>query len=341
VKQTILVPLDGSLLADQGLAAACRMAKNTNAELLLLSAVAISAAAGRTEREREHAALDDTNVYLHSQKQVAAAAGVCARTLVLPGDAAKAILFAAEERHVGLISMATHGRSGLGQALLGSVAAAVVRGTDTPILLSRAMRRPGKATMTAFRRIVVPLDGSPFAESALTYLKNQEFGSGYELILVRAVTSAQPFSTSMLIPPGEADVLSEQAESVTEQRRQAADAYLRAVCVGEIGGTHCRPVVVVNSAAIAIARTVAGTGADLVVLATHDWHGMDRLLYGSIARQLLRRVDAPVLLLHGSKNIAGRHTAATPSTTWTNSGDGQIKPAEHERHEQPVTVGAV
>jgi nucleotide-binding universal stress UspA family protein len=341
MNRTILVPLDGSPLAEQGLSAACRIARATRAGLLLLTAVPISALAGAAQREKERAALYDAHQYLRYQHQAVVAEGLCVRSQVLPGDAAKAILFAAEDQKVQLISMATHGGSGLRQALLGSVASAVVRGSDTPILLSRARRRPGRTPMTPFRRIVVPLDGTQFAERALAYLQIQGLNVDSEVLLVRVVTSAQPFSASMLIPPGEADALSQQAESVTEQRRLEAEAYLRAVADDRLPGTNCRPVVVVDSPAVAIARTVTNAGADLIVMATHDHHGLNRLLYGSVARQVLRRAETPLLLLHGTTRSVSEQAEAAAFEAWTQPHDQVGEPTSQSPVEQPVTAAVV
>jgi nucleotide-binding universal stress UspA family protein len=330
---TILVPLDGSRLAEQGLYAACRVAKDTQAGLLLLTAVPFSTVAGTEEREKERAALRDAHEHLRYQQQAVAAEGLSAHTLVLPGDPVHAILFAAEERRVDLISMATHGRSGLRQALLGSVAAAIVRGTRTPILLSRAAGRPGLPETAPYRRIVAPLDGTPIAEIALQYLQAQGLGDAGELLLLRAVASAQAYPASPLVPPGEVDMLAQRAEEVTEQRRREAEAYLQTLCAERLSGRPCRLVVAVDSPAAAIVDTVSRDRADLIVLATHDRHGVDRLLHGSVAHQVLQHADVPVLLLHGTVGTSEQKAVTvTAAEAW---------PAPDEVAGEPIARGQV
>jgi nucleotide-binding universal stress UspA family protein len=134
----ILVPLDGSRSAELGLRAATRVAAETGGELLLLWAVPFQGAAHGEKRESEQTAIRATVTYLEVLRESLAAQGLAARSLVLPGDAARAILFAAEVEDVDLISMATHGHGGMLDRLLGSVTAAVPRATDRSLLIARA-----------------------------------------------------------------------------------------------------------------------------------------------------------------------------------------------------------
>jgi nucleotide-binding universal stress UspA family protein len=84
--------------------------------------------------------------YLKALKARLAAKGVHrVETSVWYGEPASAIVDAAQARKVDLIVMTTHGRSGLGRLVLGSVAETVLRATRTPILLVRADRAPVQA----------------------------------------------------------------------------------------------------------------------------------------------------------------------------------------------------
>src|SRR5579871_1118992 len=142
IMKTILVPLDGSPVAELALRAAGRVAAETGAELLLLRAVLFLSAAQDGEWERERQELHEASAYLDEVRQRLAGQGVAARTIVLPGDPVRAILFAAEAERVDLISMATHGHGGILDRLLGSVTAAVLRAEDRPILVTRASAPP-------------------------------------------------------------------------------------------------------------------------------------------------------------------------------------------------------
>ncbi|MDB5075398.1 MAG: UspA domain protein [Chloroflexi bacterium] len=308
---TILVPLDGSPLAQQGVYAACRVARETGAELLLLTAVPFSVHAGADERRKELAALAEARQHLLYHQQAVAQTGITARILLLPGDPIRAILFAAENEGVGLISMATHGRSGLRQVLLGSVAAAVVRDTRLPILLSRVREWPPLHKSTPYRRILIPLEGTPFAEAALRYSQAQGLGRAGELLLLRAVKCAQIQAVGPMVPGEEIMSLYESAEQENARRLQEADAYLRGLGATHLQDQPYRMVVATDTPASAIADTIERDCADLVVLATHDRHGVDRLLHGSVAQAVLQHAKVPVLLLHGASDATKLEVAAT------------------------------
>jgi nucleotide-binding universal stress UspA family protein len=146
--KTILVPLDGSVLAELALKPAVELAREKDAKLVLLRAAeAHTTVADPTEAQV--AVVREAEDYL---------AGVRARVLddsvpavetsVWYGPPAEAIAEAARYRNADLIVMSSHGRSGLGRLVLGSVAESVLRATPTPILLIR----PGNAPIEAQHR---------------------------------------------------------------------------------------------------------------------------------------------------------------------------------------------
>lgn len=142
----ILIPLDGSELAEAILPEAERLAKDFGAEVMLLHAHALPSApyfmdnpygladAVRHERESER-------VYLETIANQLRAKGFSVKTVVNEGRAADVILDTAEAVKADLIAMTTHGRSGMGRWLLGSVADAVVHAAKVPVLLSRGLVR--------------------------------------------------------------------------------------------------------------------------------------------------------------------------------------------------------
>jgi nucleotide-binding universal stress UspA family protein len=150
----ILVPLDGSSLAETAIPKAIELAKETpGAAVLLLRAAEASHFAGDPV-EAQVAVVRDAEEYLTEVADGVRAAGFeNVKTSVWYGPAAPAIVEAASATKADLIVMSTHGRSGLGRLLLGSVAESVLRGTWTPILLLRPHGAPvepprGRATAT-------------------------------------------------------------------------------------------------------------------------------------------------------------------------------------------------
>jgi len=140
MSQRVLVPLDGSALSEAALPWVRRLATDGAVEAVLLRvlvpvtnyALGVLGTAGPgpvIDPEADRAAAQD---YL--DRVAVGAAAVVAR-LVREGPPADEIIAAAAEQQVDLIAMSTHGRTGLGHLLLGSVAEAVIRRAQVPVLI--------------------------------------------------------------------------------------------------------------------------------------------------------------------------------------------------------------
>ena len=134
--QKILVPLDGSALAETALPSAIGLAETTGAAMLLLRAAEAPALFAGEPTEIQVQVVRQAEEYLDAVKgrlQTATTAPIS--TAVWYGHPAEAIAGAARFNHVDVVVMTTHGRSGLGRILLGSVVESVIRTTATPILV--------------------------------------------------------------------------------------------------------------------------------------------------------------------------------------------------------------
>jgi nucleotide-binding universal stress UspA family protein len=140
--KTILVPLDGSILAESALAPAVDLAREHGAKLVLLRAAEAHALPMADPTEAQVQAVRAAEDYLAGARGRVTQAGVAdVENSVWYGQPAEAIVEAAHFRGADLIVMSSHGRSGLGRLVLGSVAETVQRATRVPILLIR----PGDA----------------------------------------------------------------------------------------------------------------------------------------------------------------------------------------------------
>jgi len=158
--RTVLVPLDGSKLAECVLAAVGRHVGPDGPRIVLLQVVApvnpvhldrvVRTGPGRTLEARRRRA----GRYLARVSERLARRGLRTRVVVRAGDPATEILRAAPAERADLIAMSTHGRTGLRRVLLGSVAEAVVRRASLPVLLVRgaAMRAVRRGTPRRSRR---------------------------------------------------------------------------------------------------------------------------------------------------------------------------------------------
>ncbi|HEX5506402.1 MAG TPA: universal stress protein [Thermomicrobiales bacterium] len=203
------------------------------------------------------------------------------RTMVVPGHPAGAILDTAEAEGVGLIAMATHGRSGLARFALGSIAELVLRATRHPLLLVRT------AGPARFTRVLLPLDGSPLAETVLPLARDLAAGLGLEVVLLRVAPNAAERTDARVY-------------------LEAAAADLRA------GGLTVATRVTEGAAAEEILQVTAAEGISPIAMATRGRGGPARWVLGSVAESVVRASTVPVLVLRGTGEAA-EPAAAEPA----------------------------
>ena len=139
----VLVPLDGSTLAEAALTWAASLTRTGGTVVLLRAAEAPTARTG-DPIETQLEAIRTAEEYLAGMVGHVKALGVSnVDTSVWYGPAVESIVDAARYRNADLIVMSTHGRSGLGRLVMGSVAESVLRSTTTPILLVRTPQAAG------------------------------------------------------------------------------------------------------------------------------------------------------------------------------------------------------
>jgi nucleotide-binding universal stress UspA family protein len=162
----ILVPLDGSPLAETALRPAVDLASSLGASVLLLRAAEAHGLPGSDPAEAQVKVVREAKEYLDSVKR-RFRGGVKAgmTTSVWYGTPAEAIAEAARVNQVDMIIMTTHGRSGLGRMLLGSVTESVLRGTPTPILVfhpdAAPLQAPRGQSRPAWTSSSAPAKGTP------------------------------------------------------------------------------------------------------------------------------------------------------------------------------------
>lgn len=292
MSKKILVPLDGSRVAESVLPYALAVARRTRAPLLLLSVIPRTDGWGelppRGEKGKETA---EAQAYLESRRQELAAQGVEVETELAYGHPAEEIVGRAGEGNVGLIAMSTHGRSGITLWLLGSVADKVLQRTPRPVLLVRGREAGAAGTgEPAIGRILVPLDGSPLSESVLPVVEGMARAFGSTLVLFHAVTpiAAYPGLETAQIPVGD----------VLEGLQAQAERFLGGVSQRlESSGFRVERMVSIGFAVDEIVGAARDARADLIALATHGRSGLGRWIMGSVASAVVRRADLPCLVI--------------------------------------------
>jgi nucleotide-binding universal stress UspA family protein len=297
---TIIVALDGSKLSEHALPYATAMAKATGAKLLLatvweegeraLIANLSEAAEGLFKEGEEY-----WEHYAASLAENAQAEGVEAEAEVLIGDAPAEILHLVETREANLLVIGTHGRSGLNRWRYGSVASRLIREAPIPTLVIGPGVLESVPQEAAIRRILVPLDGSPLAETALRPALELADKLGAELVLAQAL---QWTTQAFIYGIPDANIA-----QVDEDLTKAAESYLAKVKDWLKAERKVETAVLHGPVADALISLVSKQEIDLVVMTSHTRAGVARAFLGSIADRLLQG-DAPVLLIRPEEPTA-------------------------------------
>ncbi len=279
----ILVPLDGSQLSQRALEPAVALARQTGAELLLVRAPAADTLSIAVSEAQWVELRNDALIYLETIRQYYAQLGLTLRTQLIEGDVAGAIVDTAASEQVDLISMSTHGYSGLTRWVLGSVTEKVLRSAPCPVLAVRAARH--------LQKVLITLDGSALSEVALEPGLSIAQSLGAEVVLLRVVPH---------IPPGgqldqhERGLSGRMQEDLVEE----AQEYLRARSASYArSDAEIKIDVRTGSAADNILECVEIFGIDLIAIATHGRAGLKRWVYGSVTAKVLHGANCSMLII--------------------------------------------
>src|SRR5437763_6212183 len=190
MNRRVLVPLDGSRLADTALVVDERLAGVYRAPVELLPVIERGGPA-TVHGERHLRTAVEAQTYLEGLAARLSAGGIAVETHahdVPEGDGARSIAAHAEEGVADLIALCTHGSGGLRDLLVGSIAQQVLRRGTTPVLLTRPDPSGGAAPF-APRTVLVPLDGTAAAEGALATAQDVAGHVGAALHLVMVVAT--------------------------------------------------------------------------------------------------------------------------------------------------------
>jgi len=297
--QRILVPLDGSELAEVALPYAEELAGKLGSEIILIHA-AESPGKGQDEALQSYLKRMVNATAQNAMKHVSklGAHEVKVRSQILVGDAAEALIDFAEKEAVELIVMATHGRTGIRRWALGSVATKMVTASNRPMVLIRAKgTRPDVREQGAVRKTLVPLDGSQTGEAIIPYVRELASKLKGEVVLFQTI---QPLYNVVVTVEGAIYVpyTPEEMKSMVT----TAEGYLQKVS-GSLSrqGVEATSKVTIGSAADEIIRFADETHADLVAMSTHGRSGIDRWAFGSVADKVLHAGNTPILLVRAEE----------------------------------------
>jgi nucleotide-binding universal stress UspA family protein len=323
--RSILVPLDGSSLAEQAVPLASRIAQRGGGKLRLalvhgLPPAPVDPAAAKLFTSVELATRKSERAYLRGiQARLREGGTRLSSAVTLTGAAGPALAQYVREMGIDLVVMATHGRGGVRRAWLGSVADHLIRNLEIPVLLQRPRessaapdRPPGAG------QILVPMDGSPLAEEALDAAAALARIWDAELTLLQVVRPVL-LSTDPALP-----LPSAYDEELTAMCRQQAQDYLDDVVERMHGqGLRATGVAVVGwNAADSILDVARPERVAVIALATHGRGGLRRLALGSVADKLVRGADVPVLVY---RPAGGARTKKQPARRLNSRGQGAAR----------------
>jgi nucleotide-binding universal stress UspA family protein len=294
--RTILVPLDGSAFSERALPMAIELARPMGAQLVLVRAASAPALPGDYATDAQVRAVREAETYLVDAALKLAGQSIRTETAVPYGAASEAILLEVGLRHADLVIMCTHGRSGLGRWIYGSVAEGVVAHSPVPVLL---VRPTGSQAVLAceplISQLLVPLDGSALSEAALPQAATLARSLDCRIQLLSVVVPPRVVIADLAYVP---DALGVSDEAL-QADRERANQYLAEVAERlQHDGLCVQTAVREGPAADTILQHAQTMGARLIVMATHGRTGVERLLLGSVALEVVHRTLFPVMLVH-------------------------------------------
>lgn len=292
----LLVPLDGSHLAEAALPAALVVAKILGAGVTLLHVVEpgapqeIHGDRHLTDAEEARRYLDEVAAHafppeLHVDRHVHGEE---------VKNVARSIAEHAGELGAELIVMCTHGRRGLRGFIFGRIAQQVASFGTTPVLLVPPAATGAAGTFSC-KKVLAPLDGNPDHEEGLKVAAALAKVCGAELYLLMAVHTSDTLSGE---EAAAAKVLPRATHALLDLAEQDAKDYLRRhVTALQAEGFTAASDVRRGDPVTVIVSTAGEAGADLIILATHGKRGMDAFWSGSAAPGVAARSAIALLLV--------------------------------------------
>lgn len=314
---TMIVPLDGSELAEHILPYVRMLAPLLGSEVHLLRVVdesqinsgeswgyALSSVYGVPESEEMRREYHDASLealrqraqtYLEARAQGLREAGITVNIEVRCGPPAESIVeVAAMHGAAVMIAMATHGYGGLRRWALGSVTDKVIHATEAPVMLVRGEAAP---VVRPPRRVLTPLDGSGLAKQALPLAREIAHAAHAELVLLRAVV---PMIEAYVGAPMLGRPIAETNEAIGTLREYAAEDLEGEAAVLRAELTQVLTHVIIGYPAEVIVDEAREMEIDLIVMATHGYSGLRRWALGSVADKVLHATTTPLILVRAS-----------------------------------------
>lgn len=315
----ILIPLDGSTRAESAIPVAARIASASGASIKLVRVVTPPVNFSCYAMESPFimqgvldADVDNATSYLATIATSAVLAGIKTTTEILTGSPALTIIQVSSSTKTDLIVMCSHGETGFKRWMLGSVAQKVARHSAVPVLVLREGDTTLHALATRPMRMMVPLDGSDLAETALepaaqlcAALSAPTQG---ELHLARVLRppAVQENNQPVVVTDTSNQVMADARAylSSVEQRFQRGDlAHLNLQVTASFAfGTDVAEVLIeMAEDGEYLEDDEEVDGCDVIAMATHGRSGVERWTMGSVSERILGATRLPLLIVRPDK----------------------------------------
>ena len=308
----MLVPLDGSKLAEEVFPYARELAGRLELDLFFLNVCS----------PEETQLLPMRQFYVDKMAET-----VCSRTCeirgitkkpvgtktigttgkVVVGYPAEEILKYAEENGIDIILMSTHGYSGIKRWALGSVAYKVLHASKIPFWLVRSgISEEVVYDKWPHRTILVPLDGSKLAESALPHaeaLAKQRGTQAIEILLLRVyqpdpIPEVGYYIVETNYPEALRLKYEDYVRQETDRTKDICHNYLENMAeVLKSTGVKVRTEVLIGNASEEIIKYANKNPFQLIVMASHGRAGINHMVFGSIAEKILLQTNTPIFIV--------------------------------------------
>jgi len=297
----ILVPLDGSQLAECVLHHIAAIARSFDAEITLLRVLEKNQASASVQLfDLLNWQINKTQatLYLEKTKMRFQKSGLRVRATVLEGLVAEGITEYAQNKGMKLIVLSSHGRTGLTQWGLSSTSQKIILSAPTSVLIIRAHQQDTQdgelSAIPLYQRILVPLDGSQRAENVLPIVTQL---ANFHMPQIHLVQVVQTPEMARQMPPAREDI--DLSDRVVARNRDEAGRYLeqvksRSYLEGLDVQTH---LVTSDNAAAELHRVAEQENIDLITLSAHGYSGNHQWPYGSMVNNFILYGKVPLLIV--------------------------------------------
>jgi nucleotide-binding universal stress UspA family protein len=298
--RSLLIPLDGTRFSEHALPLAEGVARATGASLHLAHVHVPNPPTGlisNTPFQFEGVDLDayddhdreaERGYMTTLANRVARESSAPVDTALLEGEIPSALTQYAKEVRADAVVLSTHSRTGPRRAWMGSVAEGLIRAGRMPVLVIHADETTEVGPPLGIEHLLIPLDGSELAESILAPAVELALACEARITLVH-ILAVKELGSDGVVPaiPEQWTAALQEGESYLEE--VAGRLRRRRIRVDTMVLGHPEP-------GRAIREVAQEAGVDLIAMATHGYTGIRRILFGSVAEDVLRHCHVPMLI---------------------------------------------